>query len=187
VVFDSFISIYKKWEFLLINPSLVLSSSSILATPQVVGEEVTAVARHEPPPAPPPPIRDLNFAADAAKAQKEKEVIPATGNSSKILRQNGILIRKVGGASIQDVLRAISTVVSPSQILYCDHAGPNNYGVWVKSEESVCALAEKDSVVVKGQLAKINLYTNPVRRVVMSNVPPFLPDQIITNYLKKIR
>jgi zinc knuckle protein len=107
----------------------------------------------------------------------------STTSPSAPEKSHGVLIRRAPGVTLGDLLESLSKVIEPSKILYADFVGAANFGVWVDSDESVAQLVARDMHEVKGQLTKINLYAKPVRRVILRNVPPFLPDNTIINAL----
>ncbi|OXA46785.1 hypothetical protein Fcan01_18068 [Folsomia candida] len=126
------------------------------------------------------PQRHLNYNIIAAKG-----VVPTTWCDPALDKTKGVLIRRVAGVTLPELLEAIGKVILPSKIKYADFCGAANFEVWFDSVESVDTIVAFDTITIKGQLAKINRYLNPVRRVVLRNVPPFIPDDILLQLLEK--
>lgn len=126
------------------------------------------------------PQRHLNYNIIAAKG-----VVPTTWCDPALDKTKGVLIRRLAGVTLPELLDAIGKVILPSKIKYADFCGAANFEVWFDSVESVDTIVAFDTITIKGQLAKINRYLNPVRRVVLRNVPPFIPDDVLLQLLEK--
>ncbi len=100
-------------------------------------------------------------------------------------KAKGVLIKRVAGVTLPEFLTSLGKVINPKSVIYADYVGAANFGVWLDSVESVDALVARDTLEVKGQMTKIYRYVNPIKRVVLRHVPPFLPDPVINDYLKK--
>src|SRR5271156_5964589 len=135
---------------------------------------------------PPIPPQGPTYAAAASGG-----VVPGPAGASAVAasaapkKANGVLIRRVKDVALAEALDAVAKVMPPSKIIYADYMGASNYGIWLDSEESVDLLAGLETLEVKGQLTRIYRYANPVRKVVLRNVPPFIDDFILINELSK--
>lgn len=112
-------------------------------------------------------------------------VMPPDPTSSALDKSKGVLIRRIKGVTLSELLEALGKVISPKKILYADFVTAANFGVWLDTDKSVDDLIGLDTLEIKGQMTKMYRYTNPVHRVVLRNVPPFIPDTVILSYLQK--
>jgi hypothetical protein len=114
------------------------------------------------------------------------EIVSKSPNNSPswdMDKSKGVLVRRVEGILLPEFLKFLGKKISPLKIIYADYRGSTDYAVWLASEEDVDEFVALDTLEVNGQMTKINRYVNPVRRVVLRNVPPFLPDTVIINSL----
>lgn len=140
----------------------------------VEGEEMDTMATGSISPAP------ISYSSVTSKV-----VHPPDPVTSALDKTKGVLIRRINGVTISELLEALGKVISPLKILYADYVTAVNFGVWLDTDESVGDLVGLDTLEVKGQMTKMYRYTNPVHRVTLRNVPPFIPDPVINTHLQQ--
>jgi len=106
---------------------------------------------------------------------------PATQVLSTLTRRNAVKV--AFAASIEDICLAIGEVVGHGSILSASRM--NNATVIFLSNVEKVNQAVESGIVIGGDFVQVLPLTLPSKRVTLSNVPPFLSDQIITEALSR--
>ena len=97
---------------------------------------------------------------------------------------NGYIVTAIYKATTVDYLRAIVDVIGQSKVKSFGKMGPN-FAFWVDDEESVATMEITSEISIKNQTAMIWPYVNPIRRIKLMGVPPFLPNGLIEEKFKQ--
>jgi hypothetical protein len=97
---------------------------------------------------------------------------------------NGVVVRKVKDCTLLEMLKVVATFVDPKSVTHADGLGAANWAIWFKDEESLFDLVKQGSINIKGQAVKVYPYANPIRRVILRNVPPFIADTTLVKALE---
>ncbi|OXA38245.1 LINE-1 reverse transcriptase [Folsomia candida] len=89
---------------------------------------------------------------------------------------HGVVLRRIKEVPLVEVLKAFSKYVSPQFITHADNLGAANWAVWLKDSESFDKVMRADSLSFGAASVKLYAYANPIRRVIVRGVPPFVND-----------
>ncbi|OXA48501.1 LINE-1 reverse transcriptase [Folsomia candida] len=89
---------------------------------------------------------------------------------------HGVVLRRIKEVPLVEVLKAFSKYVSPQFITHADNLGAANWAVWLKDSESFDEVMRADSLSFGAASVKLYAYANPIRRVIVRGVPPFVND-----------
>lgn len=98
-------------------------------------------------------------------------------------REYGIIITTVEGLTNDDYLDGVETLISLDNVRAISKLSSGRVCIYVNSRSLVDELKNK-KVSVKNQLLELKPYISDNKRVVISNVHPFIPDEIIIDALK---
>ncbi|OXA44155.1 hypothetical protein Fcan01_21117 [Folsomia candida] len=89
---------------------------------------------------------------------------------------HGVVLRRIKEVTLVEVLKAFSKYVNPQLITHADNLGAANWAVWLKDSESFDKVMRADSLSFGAASVKLYAYANPIRRVIIRGVPPFVND-----------
>ena len=126
-----------------------------------------------------PPVQ--NYKDVVAQGVTPASLITTTGPKKTF----GVLVKRTPGVNLEEALHAVAKVIDPTKIIYADFLSAANFGIWFDSEETANEFMRQDTVKIRGEAAKLHRYANPIRRVVLRSVPPFVPDALLLKTLEK--
>ena len=109
---------------------------------------------------------------------------PASDNKPRLPISNGYVVTAIDKATSVDYLSAIVKVIGQSKVKSFGRMG-RNFAFWVNDEDSVETMEVTTEITVKNQTAMIWPYINPIRRIKLMGVPPFIPNGLIEEELKQ--
>lgn len=106
---------------------------------------------------------------------------PATQGLSTLTRRNAVKV--AFAASVEEICLAIGEVVGHGCILSASRMN-NATVIFLSNVEKVNEVVER-GIVISGEFVPVLPLSLPSKRVTLSNVPPFLSDEIITEALSR--
>ncbi|CAG7816973.1 unnamed protein product [Allacma fusca] len=101
-----------------------------------------------------------------------------------VAKDHGFVIKNVAEATMIDYLDSIKEIVGAENIINIGKVA-SNYGVWVKNDEVSKKLKILEVVTVKEQSVSIWPYAQPIKKVKLIGVPPFLNNNLIIQELNQ--
>ena len=124
----------------------------------------------------------LNYKAALAQGNKSGA---SSSSSTGPKKTFGVLLKRTPGVNLEEALHAVAKVIDPKKIVYADFLSAANFGVWFDSEETANEFMRQDTVEIRGETSKLHRYANPIRKVILRGVPPFISDEILLKALEK--
>ncbi|OXA42099.1 LINE-1 retrotransposable element ORF2 protein [Folsomia candida] len=124
--------------------------------------------------------------SDLSQGKSFSQAVGSQGQTSAgINSAYGVVLRRIREVPLLDVLKGLSRFVDPKSITYADSLGPANWVIWLKDEASYNILLKADTLIFGDASLKVYAYANPIRRVIVRGVPPFLSDENLVQKLAK--
>lgn len=122
---------------------------------------------------------DLPSTRSYSQATKTKPTIPVPS------RDQAIILNVVDELSLCDYLLSLADIVGPKNITFASRISNNRICVFLTSKLLVDRiLQERSSINVKGHEIGIRRLITPAQRIIISNVCPSVPPEILENALK---
>ena len=93
-------------------------------------------------------------------------------------RKLGFVIRGVEKYAINDYLEGVAAIIGAENIRTFGRI-KGNFGIWVKTIEAAGKLSAEDYIVVNSENIPIWPYVQPILKVKLFNVPPFVTNEAI--------
>nr|CAI5862416.1 unnamed protein product [Callosobruchus analis] len=101
-------------------------------------------------------------------------------------KEQTIVFNAINGATIQDYLLKIGPLVKPENILFCSRISNNRVCIYLSSKDVVDKfLDDYKEIVLQNSTIKVRRLITPAIRLVISNVCPTIPHEIIEDYLQR--
>lgn len=103
---------------------------------------------------------------------------------SVLKREQAIVIDSMDGTPVRDYALAIAQLIEPQNILYISKISQGRVCLYVTSQEIVDKLVNTHKTVkVNTHLLEIRPLLSQSKRIILSNVPPVIPNSAIENKL----
>ncbi|OXA42067.1 hypothetical protein Fcan01_23265 [Folsomia candida] len=124
---------------------------------------------------------------DLAQSKSFSQALGSQGQISQfsVNSAHGIVLRRIRDVSLLDVLKGLARFVDPKSITHADSLGPANWAIWFIDQAAFDVIIKADTIKFGAASVKVYAYANPIRRVIVRGVPPFLPDEILINSFAK--
>ena len=101
-------------------------------------------------------------------------------------KDQGILIDVVDGIELKDYITAVGKIVDKADIRFASRISNGRICLFLSSKEIVKDLTDKHKTVMIGQQQlEIRPLMNPLKRIILSNVSPVIPHEILENELQR--
>jgi len=111
----------------------------------------------------------------------------AVANDNSLSREQALVFNSIDGMSQRDYILALGKIVSPKNIVYVSRISNNRFCIFLSSKQIQDSLLEStQTITVNDNLIQIRRLINPSKRIVISNVCPFILNLVILDSLKKI-
>ncbi|CAG5096393.1 Similar to Transposon TX1 uncharacterized 82 kDa protein (Xenopus laevis) [Cotesia congregata] len=98
--------------------------------------------------------------------------------------QKNIIIESIDKVKIEDYAKAIGDIIGAKEVRFISRISNNRVCIYVSTKELADNLIEKQkNVVISGVTLKIKPLFTRNKRIIISNVHPFIPHQVIENAL----
>nr|CAH7723180.1 unnamed protein product [Callosobruchus chinensis] len=102
-------------------------------------------------------------------------------------KEQAIVFNAINGATIQDYLLKIGPLVKPENILFCSRISNNRVCIYFSSKDVVDKfLDDYNEITLHNSTIKIRRLLTPATRLVISNVCPTIPHDIIEDNLQRL-
>lgn len=106
----------------------------------------------------------------------ETEIFPST--------EQAIIIESIDKVKIEDYAKAIGDIIGAQEVRFISRISINRVCIYVSTKELADNLIEKQkNVVISGVTLEIKPLFTRNKRIIISNVHPFIPHQVIENVL----
>ncbi|CAG7732698.1 unnamed protein product [Allacma fusca] len=102
----------------------------------------------------------------------------------EVTKDHGFVIKNLVEATLIDYLNAIESVVGAENIVDIGRV-TSNYGIWVKNDEAAQKLKLLEFLTIRNQSVSIWPYVEPLKKVKLMGVPPFLDNKLLKLELNK--
>lgn len=100
-------------------------------------------------------------------------------------KEQAILFPALEGIPLQDYIFALGAKIGPKNIVFSSRISNNRICIYLSSKEQVDkTIAEHGSISINGQTMHARRLVTPAQRLVMSNVCPTIPHNILEDELK---
>lgn len=111
----------------------------------------------------------------------------ATANENPPSREQALVLNSIEGIPQRDYIVAIGKLISPKNIVFASRISNNRFCIFLSSKQILDSLlASTQTITINEQLIEIRRLINPSKRIVISNVCPSIPNQVILDALKNI-
>lgn len=102
-------------------------------------------------------------------------------------KNQGIVFDSIEGATMEDYLNAIAKKTQPSNVIAASRITQNRFSFFVKTATLVDELTqeENNTIEILGKTVEMRPYIAKLKRVLFSNVLPFIPHDVIVDKLKE--
>nr|CAH7735449.1 unnamed protein product [Callosobruchus chinensis] len=102
-------------------------------------------------------------------------------------KEQAIVFNAIDGVRIQDYLLNLGPLVDPKNILFCSRISNGRICVYLSSKNVVDLFMDKyGQITVQGEIAKARRLVTPTDRLVISNVCPTIPHNILKDSLSQL-
>lgn len=109
------------------------------------------------------------------------------GKDSIPSKEQGIILEKIDGTNIETYIRAIGTLVQPKNIISASIISNRRVCIFLSNRTITDNLLENHpNVVIKEVPVIIRPYAARDKKVIISNVPPYISNSVIEEYLESI-
>lgn len=100
-------------------------------------------------------------------------------------KDQAIILNSVDGIKIKDYIFKIGNIVKPNNILFASRISNNRVCIYLKSKELVETLTKNHKTIeIENNEISVRPMVRPAKRIILSNVCPSIPHEIIENVLK---
>nr|CAI5828754.1 unnamed protein product [Callosobruchus analis] len=101
-------------------------------------------------------------------------------------KEQAIVFNAINGVIVQDYLLKIGPLVQPESILFCSRISNNRVCIYLSSKDVVDkSLDDYNEIVLQNSTIKVRRLITPAIRLVISNVCPTIPHEIIEDNLQR--
>lgn len=102
-------------------------------------------------------------------------------------KKQAIILNGIDGILSEEYVLAIGEIVGPQNIIFFSKKARNKIHIYLNNEETANKLInEHKYIILHEQKIQIRPYHNTNKRLIISNVEPFIPDELIALELTKI-
>lgn len=118
--------------------------------------------------------------ATALKSTKPKMTVPD--------RDQAVIFDSIDDTNKDDYIIATGNIVGPKNILFASRVSNNRICIYFSSKEVVESfITEKEGILVNNTFIKARRLVSPAKRIILSNVSPSLPNEVIMEELKRLK
>uniref|UniRef100_A0A6P7GAT3 Uncharacterized protein LOC114335864 isoform X2 n=1 Tax=Diabrotica virgifera virgifera TaxID=50390 RepID=A0A6P7GAT3_DIAVI len=102
-------------------------------------------------------------------------------------KENAILFSAINNTPLQDYLISLSNLINPKNILFSSRLSNNRISMYLSSKQAVeDFMTNYGSIEVHGEIFRARRLITPAERIVLSNVCPSIPHEVIIQELKHL-
>lgn len=102
-------------------------------------------------------------------------------------KDQAVILRGAEGLLTDDYVLEVGNIIGPDKILFYSKKANNRIHIYFRNNQIAEQFTQKYKTInVKGYLIHVRPYLSTNKRLIISNVDPFIPDEIIEEELKKI-
>lgn len=118
--------------------------------------------------------------AKASYAQVAQETL--------MTKEQGILIDTIGNFTVREYTLALGKQIGPQNIRAVSRISQGRVCFFLNSKDTVDQLIEKEvKLTIEDQVIPIRPYTSRAKRIIISNVSPIIPTQILLEEFEKLK
>jgi len=111
----------------------------------------------------------------------------ATANDNSPSREQALVFNSIDGIPQRKYIIAIGKIISLKNIVFVSRISNNRFCIFLSNKKILDSLLEStQTITINDQLIQIRRLINPSKRIVISNVCPSIPNQVIIDALKNI-
>ncbi|CAG7722080.1 unnamed protein product [Allacma fusca] len=103
---------------------------------------------------------------------------------AEVTKDHDFVIKNLVEATLTDYLESIKGIIGADSIVDIGRV-TSNYGIWVKDIEAVKKLKALEFITIKNQNVSIGPYVDPLKKVKLIGVPPFVDNTVLKIELNK--
>lgn len=102
-------------------------------------------------------------------------------------KEQAIILHVDPNLKLFDYVRSIGNIVGPKNIIFASRISNNRICIYLKSEETVDQLIQCHQIItIEGIQHNIRRLISPTKRIVISNISPFISHDIVENIVKNL-
>ena len=102
-------------------------------------------------------------------------------------KQQAILFSSIEGTKLQEYLLALGAIINPKNIIFSSRISNNRICIYLSNKEIVDKfMNDHGSIKINGEFIQARRLVTPAERLIMSNVCPTIPHEILEGQLKQL-